>query len=241
MPAKPQWMAVPTPPWQRPARSTPDRPPLSQRRIVDEALALLAREGLDAVSMRRVAQALNTGPASLYAHLRNKEELYQLMLDRLIGEVTVPEPVPQRWRDQLKELIRSMVRVMTAHPGSAQLAIATMVPTGPNALRITEGMLAILRSGGLSDRVTAFAGDLIATYTSALALEAGTWAAAALDPAAVEQRVRQIRDYFAALPPDAFPHTVALAGPLTEGGGEECFEFGLEVLIAGLERISEAN
>jgi hypothetical protein len=170
------------------------------------------------------------------------EELYQLMLDRLIGEVTVPEPDPQRWRDQLKELIRSMVGVMTAHPDSAQLAIATLVPTGPNALRITEGLLAILRSGGLSDRVAALAGDLIATYTSALSLEAGTWAAAAaLDPAALEQRVHQVRDYFAALPPETFPNTVALAGSLTEGDDEERFEFGLDVFIAGLERVSEAD
>lgn len=234
-------MAVPIPPWQRPSRSDPERTPLSQRRIVDEALALLAREGLEAVSMRRIAQALKTGPASLYAHLRNKEELHHLMLDQLIGEVTVPEPDPQRWREQLKELMRSMVRVMTEHPGSAQLAIVTVVPTGPHALRVTEGMLAILRSGGLSDRVTAWAGDLIATYTCALALETSTWAAAALDPTAVERRVRQVHDYFAALPPDTFPHIAALAGPLTEGGSEERFEFGLEVLVAGLERISEAS
>lgn len=85
-------MVVPTPPWQRPTRTLADRPPLSRQRIVDKALALLAKEGLDAVSMRRVAQALATGPASLYAHLRNKEELDQLMLDQLIGAVTVPEP-----------------------------------------------------------------------------------------------------------------------------------------------------
>lgn len=87
--------------------------------------------------------------------------------------------------------------------------IATPVPTGPNALRIMEGMLAILRSGGLPDRVTALADDLIATYTLALALEAGTWAA------------------------------VALTGPLTAGGGEERFEFALEVLVAGVERVSD--
>jgi AcrR family transcriptional regulator len=234
-------MAVPPPPWQRPPRCTSDRPPLSRQRIVDEALALLAREGLDAVSMRRVAQALKTGPASLYAHLRNREELYQLMLDQLIGEVIVPQPDPQRWREQLKELIRSLVGVMTEHPGSAQLAIATKVPTGPNALRITEGMLAILRAGGLSDRVTALAGDLIGTYTSALALEVSTWASAALDPLALEQSVRQVRDYLTSLPPDTFPHTVALADALTEGDSTERFEFGLDVLIAGLERVSEAN
>ncbi|MGH3809753.1 MAG: TetR/AcrR family transcriptional regulator, partial [Pseudonocardiaceae bacterium] len=232
-------MAVPTPPWQRPVRTAADRPPLSRRRIVDQALALLADDGLDGVSMRRVAQALGTGPASLYAHLRNKDELHQLMLDQLIGEVTVPEPDPGRWREQLKELMRSMVQVMTEHPGSAQLAIATTVPTGPHALRVMEGMLAILRSGGLADRVMAFAGDLIATFTSALALEAGTWISAAPDPAAAQQRSHQIRDYFAALPQDRFPHIVALAGPLTEGAGEERLEFGFEVLVAGLERLSD--
>ncbi|HEX2289535.1 MAG TPA: TetR/AcrR family transcriptional regulator [Pseudonocardiaceae bacterium] len=231
-------MAVPTPPWQRPARPVQDRPPLSQRRIVDQALVLLAEEGLDGVSMRRVAQALGTGPASLYAHLHNKEELCQLMLDQLIGEVAVPEPDPQHWREQLKELMRSMVRAMTDHPGSAHLAIATRVPTGPNALRIMEGMLSILRSGGLSDRVTAFAGDLIGTYVSALALEAGTWAGNAPEVAAIAERTQQIRDYFAALPTDSFPHLVALAHPLTEGSVEERFEFGLEVLVAGLERLS---
>jgi len=231
-------MAIPIPPWQRPSRSGPERTPLNQRRIVDEALALLSKEGLEAVSMRRVAHALNTGPASLYAHLRNKDELQQLMLDRLIGEVTVPEPKPTRWREQLKELMRAMVRVMTKHSGSAQLAIATAVPTGPHALRVTEGMLAILRSGGLSDRVAALAGDLITTCTCALALEADTWAHAQPDPMAAEQRIHQVRDYFAALPPEMFPHIVALAGPLTEGSPEERFEFGLDVLVAGLERLS---
>lgn len=233
--------AIPTPPWQRPVRSAPERTPLSQRRIVDAALALLTRDGLEAVSMRRVAHALNTGPASLYAHLRNKEELHQLVLDQLIGEVIVPQPDPDQWREQLKELVRSMVQVMTEHPGSAQLAIATSVPTGPNALRVTEGMLAILRSGGLPDRVAALAGDLIATYASALALEAGTWAHAEPDPTTAGQRERQVRDYFAALPPEMFPYIVALARPLTEGSPEERFEFGLEVLVAGLEQISETT
>lgn len=128
--------------------------------------------------------------------------------------------------------------VVRAH---AQLAIATTVPTGPNALRIMEGMLAILRSGGLSDRVTAFAGDLIATYTSALALEAGAWASAAPDATARAERNHQTRDYFAVLPYDRFPHIVALAATLTEGDGEERFQFGLEVLVAGLERASDTN
>lgn len=231
-------MGIPTPPWQRPSRPVRDRQPLSQRRIVDQALTLLASEGLDAVTMRRVAQALNTGPASLYAHLHGKDELYQLMLDQLIGELTVPEHDPKRWREQLKELMRSTVRMLADHPGSAQLAIATTVPTGPNALRIAEGTLAILRAGGLSDRVTAFAADLIATYTSALALEVG---GDALGAAARENRVRQVRDYFAALPQDTFPHIVALAGLLTEGNVEERFEFGLEVMVAGLERVSQAD
>jgi hypothetical protein len=79
--------------WRHPA--APHRRPLSQQRIVDTALALFTAKG----STRRVTQVLDTGPASQYAHLRNKEVLYQLFLDQLIGEVTMPEPVPTRGRE----------------------------------------------------------------------------------------------------------------------------------------------
>src|SRR4051812_33822069 len=74
---------VPAPPWRKRRKVAPPRQPLSQDLIIDTALRVLRAEGLDAVSMRRVAQELDTGPASLYAHESNKEELLELMLDRI--------------------------------------------------------------------------------------------------------------------------------------------------------------
>src|SRR6478736_6381872 len=78
---------------------------LTVERIVDAAMALMAEQGYDAVSMRSLAKALDTGPASLYAHVANREELDQLVLDRIIADFEVPAPDPERWMEQLKQVL----------------------------------------------------------------------------------------------------------------------------------------
>src|SRR4051794_32123962 len=104
-------MGLPIPPWsarrRRPAR---DRTPLSRDAIVDAAMAILDAEGLDALTMRRVATALGTGPASLYAHVAGKDELLELMIDRVAAELEVPDPDPDHWQEQVKDGIRGMYR-----------------------------------------------------------------------------------------------------------------------------------
>ena len=93
-------MSVPVPPWrQRAARES--KQPLSLDLILRTALELLDAEGLDAVSMRKVAQRLGTGAASLYAYVRNKDELHELVLDLVLGEIELPEPDPARWQEQV--------------------------------------------------------------------------------------------------------------------------------------------
>ena len=121
----------------RPLAGARDRPRLALSRglIVDTALELLRTEGYEATSMRRVAQALDTGPASLYVYVANRDELLDLMLDRAVSELPIPEPDPARWREQLKELMHAQARLMTEdYPGLTRLAMAT-IPTGPGALR----------------------------------------------------------------------------------------------------------
>jgi hypothetical protein len=68
------------------------------------------------------------------------------MLEELLGGLTIPEPDPDRWREQLKELAHAQLHVLTEYPGIARVALETIVPTGPNALRLGEGFLAILRA-----------------------------------------------------------------------------------------------
>lgn len=213
------------------------RPALTRDRILDAALEILAAEGLGAVTMRRVAGALGTGPASLYAHVQNKDELHELMLDRAAAEIDVPEPDPDRWQDQVKQVIRDMTEAMRRRPGLANVSVGR-VPTGANALRVSEGLLAILLAAGHDEQAAAYAVDLLPLYATAVAMEGGPGPGRGggddATPDDPEAFVRQLREFFGSLPPEEYPRMVALAGPLTAGAGQERFEFGLDILIAGL-------
>lgn len=227
--------SVPDPPWRTPRTARAARQPLTRERIVDAALRVLDRDGLDAVSMRRVGQELATGAASLYVHVANKDELLELMLDRVAGEIRVPPPDPPRWPEQVEELGRALRRALLDHPGIARVSLAG-VPAGPNALALTEGLLAILRAGGLPERAAAWAVDRLILYVSADAVEASADRARRLgqEPAAARgARRARAGAWLAALPPDRFPNTVALVDALV-APGDDRFEFGLGLLVRGL-------
>src|SRR3954447_19587690 len=129
--------AVPEPPWWR-RRSEPaarDKRPLTRELIVDAALALLERDGLQGLSMRRLAQELGSGAASLYWHVGDKEELLSLLLDRIVGEAQVPEPDPENWQGTVKELARASRRLLSRRRDAAQLSLGR-IPSGPNSLPV---------------------------------------------------------------------------------------------------------
>ncbi|MDQ3865121.1 MAG: TetR/AcrR family transcriptional regulator C-terminal domain-containing protein, partial [Actinomycetota bacterium] len=146
------------------------RQPLDRDRVVRVALELLDEVGLEGFSMRRLADRLGVKAASVYWHVRDKEELLDLVFDRVIGEIEVPEADPPRWREQVAEVAREMRRVINSHRDIARVQLGRF-PIGPNALTFSEGMHAILRAGGLSDRASAYAGQLLPLYVSAFALE----------------------------------------------------------------------
>ncbi|MCC8244547.1 TetR/AcrR family transcriptional regulator [Saccharothrix luteola] len=220
------------PPWRTPPVKPVAKPRLSQELIVRTGLDVLLREGLDAVSMRRVAQALGTGPASLYAHVATKDELLELMLDQVLEEVPLPAPDPHRWQDQIRDLLRDQVDAMLAHPGIAKVAWQVMIPVGPNALRHAEALLSLLRAGGLSLTRAAYAADALALYTKAFAYEGSTWRA--VDQTEIAARGRQMGEYLNSLPPDAFANMLATGHLFTAETAAERFEFGLDMLLGGL-------
>jgi AcrR family transcriptional regulator len=222
------------PPWRTPPARRAAKPRLSQELVVRTGLEVLLAEGLDAVSMRRVAQELDTGPASLYAHVRTKEELLELMLDRVLEEVPLPAPDGRRWRAQVKELLRGQVRAMGAYPGIARVAWQVMVPVGPNALRHGEALLSLLRAGGLTLTQAAYAGDALSLYTKAFAYEGSMWTS--VDQAEVAARGRQMGEYLDSMPAGAFANMLAAADLFTAETAAERFEFGLDVLLRGLTR-----
>ena len=210
-----------------------ERLPLTRQRVLAAAVDLADDAGIDGLSMRRVAEALGTGPASLYAHVSGKEELLELMLDRLAGGVVVPDPDPDRWQEQVKDCVRAIYREFVARPGLAAASLGK-IPTGPGTMVTIDRFLGLLRAGGLPDRVVAYAADILTLYATAYAFEQGIYAERMSGDAGARY-LGEIGTYFGALPADRFPNIAALREDLLAGGeGDERFEFGLEMLVAGI-------
>jgi AcrR family transcriptional regulator len=235
MPSAEPGTSVPEPPWmRRPESRRAGRAPLSREAIVDAAITLLDREGLDGFSMRSLADELGTGPATLYWHVRGRSELLTMVIDRVIAEVEVPEPEPERWQDQVKELGREMRRTMGRHRDVARLTFG-QIPVGPNATIVSERTLAILRSAGLPSRTCAYALDLLSLYVGSIAFEDSLGLQSPTgEDLAPEEVIEMIRGYWASLPAEKFPNTLALLDELMAGSPDERFEWGLDVIVRGL-------
>jgi AcrR family transcriptional regulator len=223
---------MPALPWQKPPRRRRAKQPLTQDRIVAAALAILDRDGLDAVTTRRVAEALDTGSASLYAHVANRDELIELMVDRVAEDIHVPAPDPARWQDQIRDYAWHAQQVWSAHADIARASLAT-IPTGPGRLRVVEGLLAILRAAGLPDQVAAWGVDRLQIYIDADVYEGWLHTVKVRQGRDVEQYIGSIREYYRALPADRFPLISSLADTIMSSGDQR-FEFGLDLIIQGL-------
>ena len=192
---------------------------------------MLTSEGLEAVTMRRVAQALDTGAASLYAYVQDKAELHELMLDEVLREVAVPDPDPANWADQLKQVSLAMTAAMAARPGIGRIALETLIPTTPHIVDQMDRLLGILRASGLSDADVLAGSNAIALYVAAGAYERGLRSIQGTADEAI-LRIDRIREYLAVVPEGRLPHLAALAPSMDQQ--DDGFELGLDLLIAGL-------
>lgn len=196
-------------------------------------MRLLDREGLDAVSMRGVADELGTGPASLYWHIPNKDALLDLVYDRIIGEVELPIGI-SGWREQIKAFAREWRRVLSAHRDVARITLAR-IPTGPNAMVRMEWMLGVLRGAGIPDRAVSLGSDAATLFINGFCYEEATPFRVAGMTGDMEEGAVLLEQYFNSLPPDRFPNFTALASTMTEGTIDERFEFGIDLIVRALE------
>jgi AcrR family transcriptional regulator len=214
--------------------STRDRPakaPLSRDGVIQAGLKVLREEGIEGVTMRRVASELDTGAASLYVYVANREDLLNQMFDAVVGEVDLGDgPDPQRWREQLVAILTAARDAMDRYPGIARVPLAN-VPTGPNATRAADQMLGILRAGGVDDRSAAWFTDAVSLYLNAASYETSIYAEAGRQAEVVGE---EVGDAFSRLDPADYPNIAALLPMLTKGDGDERFAFGLQLMINGL-------
>src|SRR3954452_13576666 len=149
-------------------RKSADPPQLSRDRILEVALELIEREGLRALSMRRLAQELDVWPMAVYHWFRDKDEL----LDAIAASTAAAVPVPgagESWRDRLRELLRGAHRAMAHDPAGMGGSLARAFLT-PEALRLSESALAILLRAGLPRREAASAWRMLWSYTYGFAM-----------------------------------------------------------------------
>jgi AcrR family transcriptional regulator len=205
--------------------------PITVDGIIETALGIVEREGYPALTMRRVASALGTGPASLYAHVVNKEDLDDLLIGRLCGDIVLPEPDPSSWREQIAGVCDQLRDQYLRYPGISQAALA-VVPTNTETLRVNEGMLAVLLAGGVDPQTAAWAVDALILYVNAFCLETSLINRQVGQEGWAVSRDELLRR-FAALP-DTFPNTKRYAAELTSGTALDRFAFTLTLILGGL-------
>jgi AcrR family transcriptional regulator len=182
--------------------------------------------------MRRVAEELGTGPASLYAYVAGKDELLELVFDELAGQVKVPQPDPRRWRDQVHQVLSDFRQVLIDHRGAALSGLGR-IPTTPKMLKATDALAAILRAGGLPDRIVALGLDQLLLFVCADAFEDGILEGTGMTGEEIGLYYRDVRAFYTHLPADRYP-TLAQVGPQMVDLDVDRFKFGLDVLLAGL-------
>ncbi|MEV6430311.1 TetR/AcrR family transcriptional regulator [Nocardia sp. NPDC051463] len=209
-------------------RARPAKAPLSRDAIVETGLRILDNDGLSALTMRRVAQDLDTGAASLYVYVANRDDLMAAMLDHVLG--TVPEPADGTWRARLGELVASTVAAMSRHEGLALVALGS-IPASPNALLLIERMLTLLDEGGLDKRTNSWAVDLLYLHITAQAAEQSAYNVGGREES---DYVAEVQRHFAELPADRYPMLVGLREEMMSGNGDDREVWALRVLINGI-------
>jgi AcrR family transcriptional regulator len=206
--------------WLREPRTYRAAPPLTRDRIVEAAIAILDADGPDGLTMRRLAERLGAGPTTLYWHVRTKDDVLDLSLDEIFGEVPLPEP--GEWRAGVRALLIGWREVMVRHPWAPALLGRPML--GPNVLTRTEFLQATLVRGGFEGVALAAATHGLANYVIGAAL---TQAAATRPAVSADAHVRANAD--------TYP-TLAATGHLDDQDWDALFVHALDAFIEGLAR-----
>jgi AcrR family transcriptional regulator len=218
----------------RSRRERPAKPALTRAGIVATAVGLVQAEGLARVTMRRLAQELDTGAASLYVYVRNTDELHAAVLEELVGGVDLgPVTAEGDWRDRLERVLTSYAELLFVYPGLAQSAMVAR-PSGEHYLNLIEALLALLDEGGVPESQALWGVNILLQFATASAAEhsppdprttkdvepAEEWAALAT----------AVRNVSA----DTHPQLAAHGDGLWSGSGEARLTWGFRVLINGV-------
>lgn len=211
-------------------RERPAKPALTCEGIVAAAVGVLRSEGLEKVTLRRLAAELDTGPASLYVYFRNVADLHAAVLDDLLGTVDLgPAGAGGQWRDRLRAVLSSYVGVLMRYPSLARSALLTR-PSGHCYLDLVEALVTLLREGGVEAGRAAWAVDLLLQFATATGAEQATRRENPDDDAEWDALAAAIEH----ADPQRYPQIHELGPQLLSGPGVTRTWWGLSVLLNGI-------
>lgn len=220
------------------AERTGERIRLSRSAVVKYALQLADAEGVEALTIRRLATELGVTPMALYWHFRNKDELIAGVTNRIWAEIRSDVDPAAAWSDQLRGLLESLVEVLRAHPSASKMLLGAD-KLGPSSLQVTEAALQVLRSAGFSPtQASEVARSALWTGMMLAMSEPGFDPGVAQTDRAELLRRKQIE--LASLPPQKYPRLVEAAVPMTSCTDDPAFhyQFGVDLFIAGVQAMT---
>jgi len=211
---------------------------LSKATVVERALALADAGGLEALTIRRLAQELGVTPMALYWHFRSKEELLAGLADQIWSEISTEIDPAAPWHAQLRVIMESLVAALRAHPSASELLMAGEKNNSQAALEVTEVALEVLHRAGFGPRhaSTVARAGLWTALTLAMS-EPGRLPVLSETERAEHQRRAMVR--LATLPPDRYPRLVAAAVPMTACDDPDFhYRFGIDLFIEGVRAMA---
>jgi AcrR family transcriptional regulator len=212
--------------------STPRRAPLSRERVLVEAVALADENGIGTLTMRRLADRLHVEPMSLYHHVANKDEILDGMVDAVFREIELP-PTDAEWKAATRNRAVSARDALRRHPWAISLMQSRATP-GPATLRHHDAVIGCLRNAGFTIELAAHAISAIDGYLYGFAMQELN-----LPFSTPEETAAMAVTFLDQFPAEEYPHLAELTSkhvlqPGYDYGDE--FEFGLDLILDGLER-----
>lgn len=207
------------------------REPLTRERVLRAAIEMADAEGIDALSMRKLAQALGVEAMSLYNHVANKDEVLDAITDLVVGEIKAPVPGTE-WKRAMRERAFSAHAVLMAHPWASMLIVSRM-NIGPAMLHYVDATIGTLREGGFSFQLADHAWTAIDSHIYGFTMQKQNF------PLEVDAFATAAEGFLPKLPAETYPYMHALTEGVAKGthDGVPDFTFGLELLLDGLEAL----
>lgn len=222
---------------KRPREDPAPRPPLSRERVLRAAADLADEHGIDSLSMRELGRRLGVEAMSLYNHVANKDDVLDGMLDLVVGEIELPSG-DVGWREAMRGRAISAREVFARHPWASAL-IDSGASGGPQGMRYFEWVLGTLRRAGFPVELAVRAFSAIDSYVYGFGRQQLNMSAGESDASSEEMT----EAFLSAIPADEFPHLVEVTEHMLRTGYDASadFEFGLGLILDGLERARDAS